>query len=139
MADIQQDLDKLLTSHEEKLRLYNVYQQTATEHNEKMEMLAELQPITIKEFEEAEALYDSMILNEKTYHIQRDFFNRNRLELIQKLKPVKNIKIRFSYANEKLKKKEEYYVWLKYNAENPDESQLALQKISDTNNEPKLL
>lgn len=138
MADLQQELDKLLTANEEKHRLYEAYQETSKDHNDKILKLAESQPIDIKDFEEAEELYDNMILSEKTYRIQRDVFNRSRQDVIQKLTPVQNIKIRFSYANEKSKEKTEYYVWLKYNVESPDESQLVIQKISDSDNEPKL-
>lgn len=139
MADLQQELDRLLTAYDEKFRLYEAYQETAKEHNDKILKLAESQPINIIDFEEAEELYDNMILSEKTYRIQKDVFKRTRQEVIQKLTPVQNIKIRFSYTNDKLKEKSEYYVWLKYNVESPDESQLVLQKISDTNQEPKLL
>ncbi len=139
MADLQNELDRLLMSYEDKSKLYNAYLETSKQHNEKIIKLAETQPIEITEFEEAETLYDSMVLSEKTYRIQKEVFDRNREDVITKLTPVQNIKIKFSHANEKSKENIDYYVWLKYNPENPDESQLVLQKISDKDNELKLL
>lgn len=140
MADLQQELQKLFTSHEEKHRLYNDYLETSKHHNEKILKLAEMQPIEITDFEEAEEMYNNMILSEKTYRVQKEVFDVNRQDVINKLQPVQNIKIRFTYVNEKQKKDTtDYYVWLKYNPENPDESQLVVQKISDTDNEPRLL
>ncbi len=140
MADLQSELEKLLTAYDEKFRFYNAYLDTSKEHNEKILKLAETQPISTKNFEEAEALYDNMQLSEKTYRIHKEVFDRYREDVIAKLASVQNIKIKFSYAGDKSSKgTTDYHVWLKYNAETPDESQLVLQKISDTDNEPKLL
>ncbi len=140
MADLQAELEKLLTSYEEKHKFYNTYLNTAKEHNEMILKLAEAQPIHISEFEQAETLYDSMTLSEKTYRIHKEVFERNRQDVISKLAPVQNIKIKFTYPNVKGSKDAgEFYIWLKYNPENTDESQLVLQKLSDTDNEPKLL
>ena len=140
MADLQTELEKLLTSHEEKHKLYNTYLETSKEHNDKIIQFAETQPIDIKDFEDAEAIYDSMVMSEKTYRISKEVFDRYRQDVIAKLAPVQNIKIRFTYPVERgSKEMHEYYVWLKYNPESPDESQLVLQKISDTDKEPKLL
>ena len=81
-----------------------------------------------------------MVLSEKTYRIHKEVFDRNRQDIISMLAPVQNIKIKFSYAGERTGKgTDDYHVWLKYNPENPDDSQLVLQKISGTDNEPKLL
>ncbi len=140
MSDLRQELQKLLTSFEEKHRLYDEYLETSKQHNEKILKLAEMQPIDIENFEEAEELYNNMILSEKTYRVQKEVFDLNRQDVISKLQPVQNIKIRFTYVNEKQKKETtDYYVWLKYNPENPDESQLVVQKISDADNEPRLM
>ena len=142
MADLQAELEKLLTSYEEKHKLYSSYLDTSKEHNATIIKLAETQPIDIKDFEDAEALYDNMVLREKTYRISKEVFDRNRQDVIAKLAPVQNIKIRFkfSYAAERgSKETNEYYIWLKYNPDNPDESQLVLQKLSDSDNELKLL
>lgn len=139
MADLQQELEKLLVSHEEKRKLYNSYLETSKQHNELILKLAETQPIDITDFEKAEDIYDNMILSEKTYRIQKEVYDRYRDDVITKLTPVQNIKIKFSYTNEKANKEvTEYYVWLKYNPENPDESQLVMQKISEQDNEPQL-
>ncbi len=140
MADLQSELEKLMSSHEEKHKLYNAFLETSKEHNDKIIKLAETQPIDIKDFEEAEALYDNMVLSEKTYRISKEVFDRYRQDVITKLAPVQNIKIKFSYPVERgSKETHEYYVWLKYNPESPDESQLVLQKISHNDNDPKLL
>ena len=139
MADLQQQLETLITSYEEKSKSYDSYLDTSKQHNDIILKLAESQPIDIKNFEEAEELYDNMVLSEKSYRIQREVYDSNRHEVINKLTPVQNIKIRFSYTNQKTKQTAEYYVWLKYSSENPDESQLVLQKISDGGNEPMLL
>ncbi len=140
MAELQAEMEKLLTSFEEKHKLYTAYLDTAKEHNDKILKLTETQPIDIKDFEEAESLYDAMVLSEKTYRISKEVFDRHRQDVIAKLAPVQNIKIRFTQPAERNSKPaQEYYVWLKYNPETPDESQLVLQKISDSDNEPKLL
>lgn len=140
MADLNQELQKLLSSYEEKDKVYNNYLETSRHHNETILKLAEKQPINITDFEQAEEMYNEMILSEKTYRIHKDVFDRNRQEVIAKLAPVQNIKIKFKYTNEKASKEStDYYIWLKYNAESPDESQLVLQKISGENNEPHLL
>ena len=140
MADLQAELEKLLTSYDEKIKSYDEYLAASKEHNDMILKLAESQPIDIKDFEEAESMYDNMVLNEKTYRISKEVFDRYRQDVIDKLAPVQNIKIRFNQPSERGSKTvTDYYVWLKYNAENPEESQLVLQKISDTDNEPKLL
>lgn len=140
MADLQVELEKLLTSFDEKKKAYDDYLQASKEHNDEIIKLAESQPIEIKDFEEAESLYDTMNLSEKTYRISKEVFDRYRQEVIGKLAPVQNIKIKFNHPVERgSKTMTDYYIWLKYNPENPDESQLVLQKISDTDNEPKLL
>lgn len=139
MADLGTELDKLLTAYDEKFKYYNAFLDTSKKHNELILQLAEVQPIDITNFEKAEALYDDMLLSEKTYRIHKEVFDRYRQEVIAKLAPVQNIKIRFTYNGDKSKGSIDYYVWLKYNAEAPDESQLVLQKIGDTDNEPKLL
>ena len=140
MADLQAELEKLLTAYEERHKSYAAYLDTAKEHKDKILKLAETQPIDIKDFDEAEALYDNMVLSEKTYRIGKDVFDRHRQDIIAKLMPVQNIKIRFNHPAEKGSREAvDYYVWLKYNSESPDESQLVLQKISDADNEPKLL
>lgn len=140
MADLQTELEKLLTAHEEKFKAYNDYLDTSKEHNDKILKLAESQPIDITDFESAEALYDSMILSEKTYRISKEVFDRFRQDVINKLAPVQNIKIKFNHpASKGSKELLDYYVWLKYNPENPDESQLVLQKLSGEDNEPKLM
>ena len=140
MADLQVELEKLLTSYDEKLKSYSDYLDASKEHNDKILKLAESQPIDISDFEEAESLYDSMVLSEKTYRISKEVYDRYRQDVIDKLAPVQNIKIRFSNSPEKGSKTvTSYYIWLKYNAENAEESQLVLQKISDADNEPKLL
>ncbi len=140
MAELQAELEKLLTSYDEKLKSYDEYLGASKEHNDKILKLAEAQPIDIKDFEEAENLYDDMVLSEKTYRISKEVFDRYRQDVIEKLAPVQNIKIRFDYPLEKGNKTQtSYFIWLKYNPENPDESQLVLQKNSDTDNELKLL
>lgn len=140
MADLQAELEKLLTAHEEKFKLYNSYLVTSKEHNDKIIKLAETQPIDIKDFEEAEILYDDMVLSEKTYNTSKEVFDRYRKDVIARLAPVQNIKIKFKHEVERGKKEvHEYNIWMKYNPENPDESQLVLQKLSDSDNEPKLL
>lgn len=139
MADLQAELEKLLTAYNEKFRYYDAYLDTSKKHNELILELAETQPIDIKDFEKAEAMYDDMLLSEKTYRIHKEVFDRYREEVIAKLAPVQNIKIKFTHTTDKNKGSTDYYVWLKYNPEAPDESQLVLQKISDTDNEPKLL
>jgi len=140
MADLNQELQKLLLSYEEREKVYSSYLETSKHHNETILKLAEKQPINIKDFEQAEEMYNDMILSEKTYRIHKEVFDRYRQEVIAKLAPVQNIKIKFSYTNEKVNKEStDYYIWLKYNAEAPAESQLVLQKISGENNEPHLL
>lgn len=139
MADLQTELEKFLNAYHDKFTYYNTYLDTSKKHNELILQLAETQPIDIKDFEAAEALYDDMLLSEKTYRIHKEVFDRYREEVITKLAPVQNIKIKFTYGAEKNKPGTEYYVWLKYNPEAPDDSQLVLQKISDTDNEPKLM
>ena len=139
MADLQAELEKLLSAYEEKFKYYDTYLDTSKKHNELILKLAEMQPIDIKDFEKAEAMYDDMLLGEKTYRIHKEVFDRYREEVIAKLAPVQNIKIKFTYGADKNKDGIEYYIWLKYNPEAPDESQLVLQKISDMDNEPKLL
>ncbi len=139
MADLQAELEKLLTAYDEKFRYYDAYLDTSKKHNELILGLAETQPINIRDFEKAEAMYDDMLLSEKTYRIHKEVFDRYREEVIAKLAPVQNIKIKFSYTADRSKGNTDYYVWLKYNAEAPDESQLVLQKISDTDNEPLLI
>ena len=105
MADLRAELEKLLTSYDEKLKSYSDYLDAS-----------------------------------KAYRISKEVFDRYRQDVIEKLAPVQNIKIKFDHTAEKGNKTAtDYYVWLKYNPENPDESQLVLQKISDTDNEPKLL
>lgn len=140
MADLQAELEKLLTSYDEKSKSYNDYLEASKQHNDRILKLAEAQPIDIKDFEDAENLYDEMVLSEKTYRISKEVFDRYRQDVINKLAPVQNIKIKFDHPTEKgSKQMDDYYIWLKYNPENPDESQLVLQKISDDDNEPKLL
>ena len=140
MADLQQKLEKLLESYEDKDKLYNEYLVISKQHNEHILKLAESQPIAIKDFETAEELYDNMILSEKTYHIQKEVFYRNREDVVNKLTPVQNIKIKFTYTSSKTGKDAvQYYVWLKYSTENPDDSQLVLQKLGAEDNDPKLM
>ncbi|MDQ2752174.1 MAG: hypothetical protein M3R72_04035 [Bacteroidota bacterium] len=139
MADLQVELEKLLTAYDKKCKHYNAYLAAAKEHSHKMVQLAETQPINITDFDEAEVLYDNMLLSEKTYRIHKEAFDRYREEVITKLAPVPNIKIKFSCGGDKSKTATHYFVWLKYNGEAPDEAQLVLQKISDTDNDPKIL
>ena len=139
MADLQAELEKLLTAYDERSKYYDTYLDTSKKHNELILGLAEMQPIGIKDFEKAEAMYDDMLLSEKTYRIHKEVFERYREEVITKLTPVQNIKIKFTCNGDKNKGGTEYYVWLEYNRESPDESQLVLQKISDMDNEPKLM
>ena len=93
MANLQAELEKLLTSYDEKQKSYAEFLEASKEHNEMILKLAESQPITITDFEEAESLYDNMVLSEKTYRIGKEVFDRYRQDVIDKLAPVQNIKI----------------------------------------------
>ena len=139
MADLQAELQKLVDALEDKQKAYDAYLEASKKHNEIILTLAEKQPIDIADFEEAEDLYNEMTLSEKTYRIQNEVFKLSRQDVIAKLAPVQNIKIKFSHINEKNNKETtNYYVWLKYNAENPNESQLVLQRLNDETHEPLL-
>jgi hypothetical protein len=139
MADLQTELQKLVDAVEAKQKAYDAYLEASKKHNDIILKLAEKQPINIADFEEAEDLYNEMILSEKNYRIQNEVFKLSRQDVIAKLAPVQNIKIKFTHTNEKnCKETTDYYVWLKYNAENPNESQLVLQKLNDNTHEPLL-
>jgi len=139
MADLQLELQKLVNAVEDKQKAYDTYLDASKKHNDIILNLAEKQPINISDFEEAEDLYNEMILSEKNYRIQSEVFKLSRQDVIAKLAPVQNIKIKFTHINEKNgKEATDYYVWLKYNAENPNESQLVLQKLNDETHEPLL-
>lgn len=139
MADLQVELQKLVDAVEEKQKAYDTYLEASKKHNDIILTLAEKQPIDIEDFEEAENLYNEMILSEKNYRIQNEVFKLSRQDVIAKLAPVQNIKIKFTHTNDRLNKDStDYYVWLKYNAENPNESQLVLQKLNDDTHEPLL-
>jgi len=139
MADLQAELQKLVDAVEEKQKAYDAYLEASKKHNDIILALAERQPIDIADFEEAEDFYNEMILSEKNYRIQNEVFKLSRQDVIAKLAPVQNIKIKFTHTSEKNGKKvTDYYVWLKYNVENPNESQLVLQKLNDNNHEPLL-
>ncbi len=139
MADLQTELQKLVDSVSAKQKAYNDFLEASKTHNDIILSLAEKQPIDIAEFEEAEDLYNEMILSERNYRIQNEVFKMSRQDVIAKLAPVQNIKIKFTHTNERNgKEKTDYYVWLKYNAENPNESQLVLQKLNDNTHEPLL-
>ena len=94
MADLQVELEKLLTAYDERFKYYNAYPDTSKKHNELILGLTQMQPIDIKDFEKAEAMYDDMLLSEKTYRIHKEVFERYREEVITKLAPVQNIKIK---------------------------------------------
>jgi hypothetical protein len=139
MADLQTELQKLVDAVEEKQKAYDSFLEASKKHNDIILSLAEKQPIDIADFEEAEDLYNEMILSEKNYRIQNEVFKLSRQDVIVKLAPVQNIKIKFTHTKERnSKEKTDYYVWLKYNAENPNESQLVLQKLNDNTHEPLL-
>jgi hypothetical protein len=139
MADLQAELQKLVNAVEDKQKAYDAYLEASKKHNDIILTLAEKQPIEIDDFEEAEDLYNEMILSEKNYRIQNEVFKLSRQDVIAKLAPVQNIKIKFTYIKEKNgKEATDYFVWLKYNAENPNESQLVLQKLNDETHEPLL-
>jgi len=139
MADLQVELQKLVDAVEEKQKAYDTYLEASKKHNDIILTLAERQPIDIADFEEAEDLYNEMILSEKNYRIQNEVFKLSRQDVIAKLAPVQNIKIKFTHTNDRNDKDStDYYVWLKYNAENPNESQLVLQKLNDDTHEPLL-
>src|SRR4051794_898254 len=139
MADLQLELQKLVNTVEDKQKAYDTYLEASKKHNEIILTLAEKQPINITDFEEAEDLYNEMILSEKNYRIQNEVFKLSRQDVIAKLVPVQNIKIKFTHVSEKNgKQTTDFYVWLKYNAENPNESQLVLQKLNDETHEPLL-
>ena len=139
MADLQAELQKLVNAVEDKQKAYNAYLEASKKHNDIILALAEKQPIDISDFEDAEDLYNEMILTEKNYRIQNEVFKLSRQDVIAKLAPVQNIKIKFTHIKEKNgKQATDYYVWLKYNAENPNESQLVLQKLNDETHEPLL-
>lgn len=139
MADLQGELQKLVNTVADKQKAYDAYMEASKKHNEIILALAEKQPIDIIEFEAAEDLYNEMTLSEKNYRIQKEVFNMSRQNVIAKLAPVQNIKIKFAHVNQNNSKNvTEFYVWLKYNAENPDESQLVLQKLNDESREPLL-
>lgn len=140
MADLNSELQKLIDSMETKQKAYDGFLEMSKNHNDKIISLAEAQPIDILEFEAAEELYNEMTLSEKTYRVEKEVYNMSRRDVISKLTPVQNIKIKFTHTNKNdNKEKTEYYVWLKYNPENPDESQLVLQKVDDEHREPQLL
>ncbi len=139
MADLHAELQKLVDSLEDKQKAYDAFLETSKKHNEKIIALAEMQPIDIADFEEAEEMYNEMVLSEKSYRIQKEVFSLSRQDVIAKLAPVQNIKIKFTHINQRDNKdKTDFYVWLKYNPENPDESQLVLQKLNDESREPLL-
>lgn len=143
MADLQAELQKFVATIDDKQNAYDDFLEASKKHNEIILALAEKQPIDISEFEEAEDLYHQMVLSEKNYRIQKEVFNLSRQNVISKLAPVQNIKIKFTYVkqngnNNKNAETTDYYVWLKYNPENPDESQLVLQKLDDETHEPLL-
>ena len=139
MADLQAELQKLVDSLGDKQNAYDAYMEASKKHNEIILDLAERQPIDITEFEDAEEAYNEMILSEKNYRIQKEVFSLSRQNVIAKLAPVQNIKIKFTHANPTNNKETtDYYVWLKYNAKNPDESQLVLQRLNDETREPLL-
>lgn len=139
MADLQLELQKLVDAIEDKQKAYDAYLEASKKHNDLILTLAEKQPIDIVEFEEAEDLYNEMTLSEKNYRIQNEVFKLSRQDVIAKLAPVQNIKIKFTHIREKSDKEEtNYYVWLKFNAENPNESQLVLQPLDDEAREPLL-
>ncbi|TKK66178.1 hypothetical protein FC093_18175 [Ilyomonas limi] len=139
MADLQAELQKLVDTLQEKQKAYDTYLDASKKHNDIILALAERQPIDITDFEEAEDLYNEMTLSEKTYRIQNEVFKLSRQDVIAKLAPVQNIKIKFTHVNEKNDKETtDYYVWLKFNAENPNESQLVLQRLDDETHEPLL-
>lgn len=139
MADLQAELQKLVDAVEDKQKAYDTYLEASKKHNDIILALAERQPIDIADFEEAEDLYNEMTLSEKSYRIQNEVFNLSRQDVIAKLAPVQNIKIKFTHIREKNGKEEtDYYVWMKYNAESPNESQLVLQKLNDDTHEPLL-
>jgi len=124
---------------EDKQKAYDTYLEASKKHNEIILALAEKQPIDIADFEEAEDLYNEMILSEKNYRIQNEVFKLSRQDVIAKLAPVQNIKIKFTHISQNNgKETTDYYVWLKYNVENPNESQLVLQKLNDETHEPLL-
>jgi len=139
MADLQAELQKLVDALQEKQKVYDTYLDASKKHNDIILALAERQPIDIADFEEAEDLYNEMTLSEKTYRIQNEVFKLSRQDVIAKLAPVQNIKIKFTHVNQNnTKETTDYYVWLKFNAENPNESQLVLQRLDDETHEPLL-
>jgi len=139
MADLQAELQKLVDALQEKQKVYDTYLDASKKHNDIILTLAERQPIDIADFEEAEDLYNEMTLSEKTYRIQNEVFKLSRQDVIAKLAPVQNIKIKFTHVNQNnTKETTDYYVWLKFNAENPNESQLVLQRLDDETHEPLL-
>ena len=139
MADLQLELQKLVNAVEDKQKAYDAYLEASKKHNDIILTLAEKQPIDIADFEDAEDLYNEMILNEKNYRIQNEVFKLSRQDVIAKLAPVQNIKIKFTHTNQNNSKETTpYYVWLKFNAENPNESQLVLQRLDDDTREPLL-
>lgn len=139
MADLQAELQKLVDALQEKQKVYDTYLDASKKHNDIILALAERQPIDITDFEEAEDLYNEMTLSEKTYRIQNEVFKLSRQDVIAKLAPVQNIKIKFTHVNQNnTKETTDYYVWLKFNAENPNESQLVLQRLDDETHEPLL-
>lgn len=139
MASLNEELQRMIDSLEEKQKAYDVFLEASKKHNDKILALAEMQPIDIADFEEAEDLYNEMILSEKTFRIQKEVFSLSRKDVIHKLAPVQNIKIKFTHTHPKNNRETtDYYVWMKYNAENPDESQLVLQKLNDESHEPLL-
>src|SRR5690349_1236029 len=112
MADLQAELQKLVDAVDAKQRAYDDYLEASKKHNDIILSLAEKQPIDIADFEEAEDLYNEMILSEKHYRVQNEVFKLSRQDVIAKLAPVQNIKIKFTHINEKdSKEKTDYYVW----------------------------
>jgi len=139
MADLQAELQKLVDALADKQKAYDVYLEASKKHNDIILTLAERQPIDIADFEEAEDLYNEMTLSEKNYRIQNEVFKLSRQDVIAKLAPVQNIKIKFTHSSQNNNKQTtDYFVWLKFNAENPNESQLVLQRLDDDTREPLL-
>ncbi len=139
MADLQIELQRLVDALQDKQKAYDTYLEASKKHNEIILNLAERQPIEITDYEEAENLYNEMTLSEKNYRIQNEVFKLSRQDVIAKLAPVQNIKIKFTHTNQNNSKETtDYYVWLKFNAENPNESQLVLQRLDDDTREPLL-
>lgn len=138
MAELHLSLKQLLDSFSEKSNAYKESLGAKKEYEEKMRELSAKDCIELEEYQEVADLYNSKELSEKTFNIQQELFSSTRQDIVNMLIPLQNTKLRFEYKS-KDNKHVTYYVWLNYNREEPEASELLLQNLDIENSEPETI